>query len=112
MFVTKYITTYNFIYLCIYFRLSHSKQNRYLKQLLGDSDDENLASSDSDEDWFPTQDPISAIDDFDSENEQEQPEDRQSEEAGDEEENETKSETGSEAKGEARGILIRIVYRL
>lgn len=48
-----YITAYNFIYLCIYFRLSYSEQNRYLKQLLSDSDDESLAPSDSDdEDWF------------------------------------------------------------
>lgn len=34
-----------------------------MKQLLGDSDDESLAPSDSDdEDWFPAQAPVPAVD--------------------------------------------------
>lgn len=63
MFVTKYITVYKFIYLCIYFRSSNFEQYTYLKQLLGDSDDESLAPSDSDdEDWFPAQAPPPTVD--------------------------------------------------
>lgn len=40
---------YNCTYLCIYFKLSSSERDAYLKQLLGDSDDESLAPSESDD---------------------------------------------------------------
>lgn len=118
MFVTKCITAYNFIYLCIYFRLSHSEQNIYLKQLLGNSDDDkSLGPSDSDdEDWFPVENP--AVDVSDSE----ENDDKSGEQEGQgqvvaensdgeiEKEQETQeSETESEAEDEARGILICII---
>ncbi|EFN79528.1 hypothetical protein EAI_07955 [Harpegnathos saltator] len=48
--------------------LSREEQDQYLKQLLGDFDEESLGPSDSgDEDWFSAQTPAPAAEASDSE---------------------------------------------